>query len=303
MQHVEEAGDATAIKAALDEAVKAARTLDRTRTQLELEAKEAREHLETVEGKGPEHAVPDLRKAIRRRVRVDRRRLSGEGRRRSTRSSPSSNRSSTRPSASQEKLRDDLEAARSAAKALAATEGPNKLERRRSECCIRCKSNKRIYSVASPRRRPSASRSPSDATARGSVATDFAAKSATVTERRARFAKAAAKVGVEAYAAADHARIRKQEARLAKLAEEAAELRKALAASVGLDQRKSELEAELAEETEKASAAKAALDALGFKPAPSRNSGRRATLPRKRATTSSASTTRPRSRRRSEARR
>lgn len=262
---VAKAGEPKTIRAALDDALKAARALHRTRTQLEIEAERAGEHLEAVEGKGPDAPCPICRKpygeeyesivaGYRQVVDAARGEL------------PQLESQIDEAERLQENLRDDLEAARSAAKALAATEGPNKLEKAKAVLASLLKQQRdllRGVAAAKAERGPIAQRSKAART----LATDFAAKSATVKERRARFGKAAAKADVEAYAAADHARIRRQEARLAKLAEEAAELLKAVAASAGLKQRRTELQMELAEETAKAAAAKAELDALGFKPA------------------------------------
>ena len=262
---VEKAGDPKAIKAALEEAVKAARALDRSRTQLEIEAESAREHLETVEGKGPKAPCPICGKpygdeyesivaGYRQTVDAAHEEL------------PRLESQINEAERVVQKLRDDLEAATSAAKALASSEGPNRLDKAQAKLASLQKQREdlvRRVASAKTEREPIEERSKEAKR----LANDFAANSATVKERRGRFVKAAAKARVEAYAAADHDRIRRQEARLAKLAEEAAELRNALAASAGLEQRKTELEAELAEETEKAAAAKAALDALGFKPA------------------------------------
>lgn len=262
---VEAAGDPTAIKAALDETIRAARTLDRTRTQVEIEASEARQHLETVEGKGPHTPCPICGKpygneyesivaGYRETVDVARDQL------------PQLESQVNEAERLAEKLRDDLEAARSAAKALAASEGPSKLEKAQATLASLKKQHEdllRRVAAAKAEREPIAERSKAART----LASDFAAKSATVKERQGQFARAAGKANTEAYAAADHARIQTQEIRLAKIAEEAVELRKALAASAGLDERKSDLEAELADETEKAAAAKVALDALDFRPA------------------------------------
>jgi len=263
LEAVEKAGDPAAVKAALDEAVKRARALDRRRTALELEAESAREHLETVEGKGPDAPCPicgkpygDEYEAIVAGYHETVERAGAE--------LPGLESEFDEAERLAEKLRADLEAARSAAKALAASEGPDSVKRAQGSLDSLQRQREEVLGrieTANADRESIAERSEAASVA----ATEYAAMSATVTERRQRFAKAAGKAEVAAYVAADHARIRKQEARLATVAEEAAELREGLAASAGLEKRKAELEAELADQTEKASAAKAALDALGFK--------------------------------------